>query len=552
MSGGQSGQQQPEQRSFLGFPARPEGDGGAVQAGRHHWYELAGEIQGAFADIERAMGGMQWSGDARTAFDALWSQFSGHATEASQHSHEMGDSLFRIGGQIDDAQHQWDLAMAAMVASTAIGIGLTFFTFGISDAVAEGAAAAAVGTMEAVCTALDVSLEAGMQVLMAAVRIGAQLAVKFTWQFTIGVVSQEGANLVQGRGGLGNLDLGQAAEFAGVSMLIPGIAGRVTIGGRQVLAGVPGAVLTGAATDAAVQGVEGVTEGKPFNVGEMLVSGALAAGGEAGSRIVGRVAGPVGGPPLEELPPPDTARLPTPPSMDPPAAARAPLAADLEAGRHVPWARSLNSTPRFATQAEQVRWYEENVRSLHADDPEFQRFDNMVGAWQGGSHPMFRNGVSRILSGEPNPWAANEADSRMLLDSMRAVPPDAPELYRGYLIKGNVHDAIASLPVGGELRLLPSSFSHDPGVAEHFADLKYHGPDEVSVILRQEAGAKSLFIQPMTPAGASSLWREGEWIGGGTYEVTGVHEIGGGAVMIDVRQVGDIGSLQVSTGGPPG
>jgi hypothetical protein len=284
--------QQPEQRSFLGFPLRPEGDGEAVKAGRHHWYELAAEIHGAFDDIDRAVAGMQWSGDGRRAFDAVWSQFSGHGTEASQHSQEMGDHLLKLGGQIEDAQHEWDLAMAAMAASTAIGIGLTFVTFGISDAVAEGAATAAVGTMEAICTALDVSLDAAAQVLSAAIRVAAQLAVRFTWQFSIGVVSQEGANAVEGKG-LGDVDLLQAAEFAGVSMLIPG-AGRVTIGGRQVLAGLPGAVVTGAATDAAVQGLEGVTEGKPFSVGEMLLSGALAAGGQKlGERLgAGRPAEP--------------------------------------------------------------------------------------------------------------------------------------------------------------------------------------------------------------------------------------------------------------------
>jgi uncharacterized protein YukE len=292
MSGGGGGQQQqPEQQTFLGFPLRPEGDGEAVKGGRHYWYELAGEISGAFADIDRAMSGMRWSGDARRAFDAAWSQFSGHGTEASQHAHEMGDQLLKLGNQIEDAQHEWDLAMAAMAASTAIGIGLTFVTFGVSDAVAEGAAAAAVGTMEAVCAALDISLDAAVEVLITAIRVAVQLAVKFTWQFGINVVSQETANVVEGRG-LGNVDLLQAAEFAGVSMVIPGVAGKLTIGGREVLSGIPGAIVTGAATDAAVQGLEGVTEGKPFNVGEVLFSAALAGGGHAlGEGVTARLGG---------------------------------------------------------------------------------------------------------------------------------------------------------------------------------------------------------------------------------------------------------------------
>jgi hypothetical protein len=83
---GSSGGQQPEQQSVLGFPVRPEGDGGAVAAGRHHWYELAQEVHGAFADIDRAIASMQWSGDGRRAFDTAWSQLSGHGTEAAQHS----------------------------------------------------------------------------------------------------------------------------------------------------------------------------------------------------------------------------------------------------------------------------------------------------------------------------------------------------------------------------------------------------------------------------------------------------------------------------------
>jgi hypothetical protein len=296
-----SGSQQPEEKTFLGFPARPGGDGEAVKIGRHHWYELAQEVHGAFADIELVIGQLHWSGDARRAFDAVWSQFSGHGTEASQHSQEMGDHLLKLGSQIEGAQHEWDLAVGAMAVSTAIGIGLTFLTFGISDAVAEGAATAAVGSMEAICAALDISLDAAMQVLLAAIRIASQLAVKFTWQFSISVVSQEGANVVTGAG-LDMVDLIQAAEFAGVSMVVPGLATKVTIGGSKVFEGASGAVLTGALTDTAVQGVEGVTEGKPFNAGEVVVSGALAGAGHLTGEELGARLGKEG--PEQEAPTP--------------------------------------------------------------------------------------------------------------------------------------------------------------------------------------------------------------------------------------------------------
>jgi hypothetical protein len=273
-----SGGQVPEQKTVLGFPMRPPGDGKAVQDARHYWYELAQEIHGAFADLDRVISGMRWSGASRTAFDARWAEFSGHGVEASQHSHEMGDHLFKVGNQIAEAQHEWDLAMGAMTASTAIGIGLTFVTFGVSDAVAEGAATAAVGTMEAICAALNVGLDAALQVLAAAIRVATQLAVKFSWQYGIDLVSQEAANMVEARG-LGNLDFIQAAEFAGVSTVVPGLASRVTIGGAKVLEGASGAILTGAVTDAGVQGIEGVAEGKAFNPAEVVASGLLAGTG---------------------------------------------------------------------------------------------------------------------------------------------------------------------------------------------------------------------------------------------------------------------------------
>src|SRR5580704_17542743 len=297
---GPSGGQQPEQKSVLGFPVRPEGDGEAVAGGRHHWYELAQEVHGAFSDIDRAIASMQWSGDGRRAFDTAWSQLSGHGTETAQHSQEMGDHLLTLGHQIEDAQHQWDMAMAGMAASTAIGIGLTFVTFGISDAVAEGAAAAAVGTMEAVCAALDISLEVAVQVMIAAIRIGVQLTVKFTWQFGISVVTQETANALQGQG-LDHVNLLQAAEFAAAATLIPGVAGKVTIGGKQVLEGAPGAVLSGALTDVGVQGMEGVTENKPFEVGEVVVASMLAGAGHIAGEQIGALVNK--GVPKQEVPP---------------------------------------------------------------------------------------------------------------------------------------------------------------------------------------------------------------------------------------------------------
>jgi hypothetical protein len=124
--------------------------------------------------------------------------------------------------------------------------------------------------------------------------------VKFTWQFGISVVSQETANVVQGQG-LDHVNLLQAAEFAAAATLIPGMAGKVTIGGKQVLQGASGAFVSGALTDTAIQGMEGITEGKPFSPGEVAASGVLAMGGQALAGAIGSRLGTEGvEPPAED------------------------------------------------------------------------------------------------------------------------------------------------------------------------------------------------------------------------------------------------------------
>ena len=53
--GADNGGAAPEQKTVLGFPARPPGDPDGIRSGRHYWYELAGEPHGVFADIDRLL-----------------------------------------------------------------------------------------------------------------------------------------------------------------------------------------------------------------------------------------------------------------------------------------------------------------------------------------------------------------------------------------------------------------------------------------------------------------------------------------------------------------
>jgi ADP-ribosyltransferase exoenzyme len=455
---------QPEQRRVLGLPQRPGGDGRAVQDSRHHWYELARELHGAFADLDRAISRIGWSGQARTAFDARWSEFSGHGTEASQHAHEMGDHLLRVGNQIEDAQHAWDLAMGAMTASTAIGIGLTFVTFGISDAVAEGAATAAVGTMEAICATLDVTLDAALQLLAAAIRVAAQLAVRFSWQVGINLASQEAANAVEGRG-LGRVDLLQAAEFAGASVIVPGVLGNATVAGTRVFEGASGSVLIGTVTDVGIQGVEGSTEGKPFDVVEAVVSGALAGAGHiAAEEIRLRRAADTGEAPETEpghAPPTEPRPIP-PPEWD------SPLSEDLLA-RLLADARELKADPRLA----------------HIPDDELAAILGYTSEYRGVANYARINAALR--SGDP----AAITHLQPYIDGLRAgldrLPDHHGMVYRGAQLSPEVIDAYRRAALSGQAMVEKGftsaslSASRTFGGNARFVIRSVHGKDLASI-----------------------------------------------------------------------
>jgi hypothetical protein len=167
---------------LLGFPARPGGSSDATRTGRQPWIDLADDLHDALHPVEVAIRDLRWSGQGRDHFDEVWQRVAGAAWEADAHLRQVGDLLQRLGDHVEDAQRTWDVAMAGTAVVTGVGIGLSVLSFGLSDAVAAGAAASAVTTMEGACAALDRAAAADVRTLLEAAQAARQLAGRLAVQ----------------------------------------------------------------------------------------------------------------------------------------------------------------------------------------------------------------------------------------------------------------------------------------------------------------------------------------------------------------------------------
>jgi Contact-dependent growth inhibition CdiA C-terminal domain len=271
---------QSEQATAPHGPARPEGDGEELQRAGRHWQGLVEDIRWAFDTIHQAIHVLQWSGDARRAFDNAWSQFSDHGTRAWQLAEEVGDHLVILGYQIQDHQYAYDLASK---------------TSGTDYA----SLAQAVRIMDEARATLDSRVDAAVQMLAEAAYIAIHLAQSLTWELHILVVLADRACRVQqstsdtvfsvtsvatGSSGSG-LNTGPITSDGMATNVLHETSTSLP---REVLTPDPNTVRTDPATDRVAQGLEGTAANAPVSIGEgvLLLAGALAAAGMAGVALV--------------------------------------------------------------------------------------------------------------------------------------------------------------------------------------------------------------------------------------------------------------------------
>jgi uncharacterized protein YukE len=169
------------------LPGRPSGNAHHLRDGGRAWEHLAWEIWNLTRQVEQRVDALLqgWSGPAADAFAARWTEMRGGFAEFDHRLHAVAFRLRGIADVIEDAQSTYDRALAAAGIATAAGIGLTVFTLGVSDVLAEGADAALAANVVAFLARLEVTLARLGMMLAELAQMLDGLASRFAVNFAI-------------------------------------------------------------------------------------------------------------------------------------------------------------------------------------------------------------------------------------------------------------------------------------------------------------------------------------------------------------------------------
>jgi hypothetical protein len=275
-----------EQNAILSFLGRPGGDPSQLRRGVRAWERLADELDESFRVLQRAVeggvAGGAWEGRASRDFLGVWEPLRVAGRDGHRHARDVAGQLSLLAAKIEQAQEEWERAIAAAAVVTGVSVGLTFFTFGASNAIAAGAAARSAATIAAIGAWLD-SVLVGAGALFAAVATTAvSLTARFAVNFSVNLVAQGAASAIQRPDhNPFRLDLSDAAVYAGLDT-IAGPLGSRLLPKRTPVWAVEG--VTGAASDLAIQW-SGSDDVDWLQVG---LSGSLGAGAGALSQRAAR------------------------------------------------------------------------------------------------------------------------------------------------------------------------------------------------------------------------------------------------------------------------
>ncbi len=135
----------------MDLPGRPAGNPDGIRSAAQTWSALSSSLedidQGLCSLVQWLTSECNWKGPAATQFADFWGKYETAIPKIADQCTAVSHQLTTIAGEIASAQSKYDDLAAAIAATAAVGIGLSFFTFGISDAVAAGADAAEMGAI---------------------------------------------------------------------------------------------------------------------------------------------------------------------------------------------------------------------------------------------------------------------------------------------------------------------------------------------------------------------------------------------------------------------
>lgn len=267
----------------------PGGDPAAIHGAATACRTLAGEMRTAVSALGRTADGLQasWKGaagaqeqSASGAFQTAWKKFSQAILDYANGLDKAAAQLDQIANDIAHAQQQATRLKEMALAALAVGAGLTFFTFGASDAAAEAEVMADVAVATGLMSTLDAVLADAAAFLADLWAAFAPIAARFVMGAGFSLVSEMITKAMQG------LNPVDPANYSAddVSNIILG--GILTAGMGELAARTPalsgflsGHPILGTASYGAAGGILGsaisqfAVEGQPLNLDTLLKIG---------------------------------------------------------------------------------------------------------------------------------------------------------------------------------------------------------------------------------------------------------------------------------------
>jgi WXG100 family type VII secretion target len=260
----------------------PGGDPAAIHAAAAACRALASEQRSAVSALEQTSQHLAatWKGSANGGFEQAWSKFSGAITQYAKGLDNAATQLDKIADEIQSAQEQATRLKEMALASLAVGVGLTIFTFGASDAAAEAAVMTDVAVATGVMSSLDAVLADAAAFLSDLWAAFAPIAARFVMGAGLSLISEMLTKSLQGLNPVdpANYTAGDVANII--------LGGILTAGMGQLAADTPalngflnGHPILGTASYGAAGGILGsgisqlAIQGKPLDLDTLLKVG---------------------------------------------------------------------------------------------------------------------------------------------------------------------------------------------------------------------------------------------------------------------------------------
>src|SRR5712692_2826802 len=156
----------------------PAADSAKLRAGAHAWRDMARAIDSAHAASHSAALSVfaENQSSAVDAFAAYWQKWSGsdgYLPACSQACIAMAQALDRYANAVDDARRRVEELVAEVATAVVIGVVLTVFTVGISDAAAGAVSAALIANAALVGVELSATAAGIAATILVGVTVGA-------------------------------------------------------------------------------------------------------------------------------------------------------------------------------------------------------------------------------------------------------------------------------------------------------------------------------------------------------------------------------------------